>query len=110
MKNLFNLSLRIKLISAFLIVTLIPMGVVFYLNNRSTTQSLTDNANTALSGAAAQTAATLDTFIATGLDNARVAAQSYIWEEYLALPPAERGGSQSEQVLYIDLRALASLD
>ncbi len=103
-------SLRTKLLLAFLAVTIIPLVVVFYLNNRSTTQNLTDNANTALSGAAAQTAATLDTFIATGLDNVRVAAQSHIWEEYLALPPAERASSQSEQVLYIDLRALASLD
>lgn len=105
-----NWSLRTKLVSAFLLVALIPLGIVFYFNNQSTTQNLTDSANASLTGAAAETSAALDTFIADGLNNVRTAAQSHIWEEYLALLPAERAGSESEQVLYIDLRAQARRD
>jgi GAF domain-containing protein/HAMP domain-containing protein len=103
-------SLRTKLVSAFLIVTLIPISVQFFQNNNATRQLLTNDANTALSGAAAQTAAALDGFITQGLNNVSTATQSHIWEEYLTLSPNERGGSQSEQVLYIDLHAQALRD
>ena len=103
-------SLRTKLVSAVLIVTLIPISVQFFQNNNATRQLLTNDANTALSGAAAQTAAALDGFITQGLNNVSTATQSHIWEEYLTLSPNERGGSESEQVLYIDLRAQALRD
>ena len=103
-------SLRTKLVFAFLIVTLIPIGVQFFQNNIATRQVLTNDANTALSSSAAQTAAVLDTFIAQGLSNVSTAAQSHVWREYLTMSPTERANSETEKALYTDLHAQAFRD
>jgi HAMP domain-containing protein len=105
-----DLSLRNKLLSSFLIITLIPLAGLAYYNALATRQLLTDKANTVLSGGAAQTAASLDLFITDSLNNVRTASQSYIWQEFLALPPSERAGSELEYKTNIDLRALARRD
>lgn len=105
-----DFSLRIKLLIFLLVVSLIPLGIEIFLSLRDSTWDLTNNANTALSSAAAQTAAVLDTFIAEGMKNVSIATQAHIYPEYLDMPPAERAGSESEQTLYIDLRALALRD
>jgi len=105
-----NYSLGTKLLVSFLLVTLLPLSIVLYFNIRTNTQSLTKDADANLQSAAAQTAATIDNFIADGLDNVRVAAQAHIWEEYLALQSSERVGTDSEAAVYIDLHALASRD
>jgi putative methionine-R-sulfoxide reductase with GAF domain len=106
-RSLRNFSLSTKLQISFLLVALVPLVIVFFLNNRINRQNLTDEADTRLLLAGAQTANTIDTFIADNLTDVRVVAQSHIWQEYLSLPPAERPGSESEQVMYIDLRAHA---
>ena len=103
-------SLRTKLVFAFLLVTLIPIGVQFFQNNIATRQLLTNDANTALSSSAAQTAAVLDTFIAQGLSNVSTAVQSHVWKEYLTMSPTERASSETEKALYMDLRAQAFRD
>ena len=103
-------SLRTKLIGSFLLVTLIPLGATFLLNNRNTRQILTEDANTALSSLSATTADAVDGFLAEGLTDVRNAAQLHILEEYLALSPAERLGSETETVLYRDFRSIASHD
>jgi Signal transduction histidine kinase, nitrate/nitrite-specific len=108
--RLGDYSLRTKLVSAFLIVALLPIGVQFFQNNSSMRNLLTKSAETTLSSAAAQTASRFDGFIAKGLTDVETAAQSHLWGEYLALSSSERAGSESEQVLYIDLRAIASRD
>lgn len=108
--NFANYPLRIKLVSAFLIVTLIPMGILFFLNNSATRRELTEDANRALSGASAQTAAVLDTFISTGIRDVHTASQAYIWQQFLALTPAERTGSPLGNATNMDLRALAHRD
>ena len=105
-----DLSLGNKLISSFLIVTLIPIVGIVYYDTVTARRNLTDNANTILRSSASQTAASLDGFISDGLINVRTASQSYIWEEYLSLPPAERTGSQLEYAVNIDLRAIARRD
>lgn len=105
-----NFSLRAKLVTAFLIVALLPIGVQFFQNNVAMRNLLTENAATDLSSAAAQTAAKYDEFLAEGLVDAETAAQSHIWSEYLTMTPAERAGSESEKVLYIDLQGLANRD
>lgn len=46
--------------------------------------------------------------IAAGLNDARTTGGSHIWGEYLALPAAERSGSETETALYEDLRALGT--
>src|SRR6185436_15295410 len=102
-----NYSLRTKLLTGFLLVALVPIGIVFFLNNRTTSRNLTESSDAALQGAAAETAAALDTFLAERLNDVRTEAQRHILAEYLALPKAERAGSETETSLNADLLAVA---
>ena len=103
-------NIRTKLVIAFLLVALIPMGILFYINYNTTTQNLTHNADEDVKSTAEQTAASLDNFLATGLDDARTAAQLHAWEDYLALSPAARPGSAAETAVNNDLRAISRRD
>lgn len=103
-------SLRTKLLSSFLLVTLVPVGIVSFLANRATSQNLTDSSDAALQSVAAQTAAALDTFIAERLNDVRTEAQRHILAGYLSLPKSERAGSESESALNTDLLAMARRD
>ncbi len=105
-----NFSLRAKLIAGFLLVALIPLGVMFFLNNQNTRQNLTNDADTALRSAAAATASELDFFLEESLAEARSAAQFKHFQEYLEIPAAERAGSEPEAGMYNDLRAIASIN
>ena len=58
-----NYSLRTKLLGSFLVVSLIPLGIVFFINNRASTRDLTASSDATLKGVAAQTGATLDTYL-----------------------------------------------
>jgi len=99
LRGLADLSLRAKLIIAFLGVSLVPLTALAALNERASRQALTDAANETLRGAAAQTALSLDTFF----DNTRGIVQSQSQEpvirEYLALPADQRAGSAAEREL-----------
>ena len=99
---LADLSLRAKLIIAFLVVTLIPLGTLAAVDYRASQQALTDAANQALLGAANQTALIIDTFF----DNTRgvVLSESQLpaVRDYLAMAPEARAGSQAER----DLKAI----
>ena len=103
-------SLRTKLLIAFLAVALIPVGLLVYYMTGTTRQALTTQANAALLGASSEVAGNVDSFIENGIADVHTAVQSHIWRELLALPTAERAGSDSESTAYIDLRALASHD
>jgi GAF domain-containing protein/HAMP domain-containing protein len=99
---LADYSLRAKLIIAFLAVTLLPLGALAAVDYRATQQALTDAANQALLGAAAQTALTIDTFF----DNTRgvVLSESQLpaVRDYLAMAPDARSGAPAEK----DLKAI----
>ena len=105
-----DLSLSNKLIASFLLVTLIPLVGLVYSNALTARQNLTESANLALSAAASAAAEDVDGFLAQGLNNVRIASQLHVMEEYLALPPSERLGSETEKGLYRDLQSIASLD
>jgi putative methionine-R-sulfoxide reductase with GAF domain len=94
-----NWSLRTKLVSAFLVVTLVPVAVISYLNYRSTTQALTQAANVKIAGAAQVTADEVDAFFNNTLNTTRVKAQDPAIVDYLLLPPHERSGSVEEEQL-----------
>ncbi len=103
-------NLTTKLVSAFLAVSIIPTVGLSYYNNLIVHQDLTNAANAALSGAAVETAESLDGFITDNLNLARITAELHIMQEYMALPVNERPSSETETVLYVDLRAIASRD
>ena len=105
-----NYSLRTKLLGAFLVVTLVPLGIMSLINNRTTSRNLTDSSDAALQGVAAETAAALDTFIAERLNDVRTEAQRHILLEYLALPKSERARSETESALNTDLLAMTRRD
>jgi len=103
-------SLRSKLVAAFLLVALIPLAIVFFINNQITSNNLTAGSDAALHDVAAQTASTLDTFIGERLNDVRTESQKHILVEYLLIPKAERTGSETESALNADLLAMARRD
>lgn len=83
-------NLRTKLIMAFLVVTVIPLAIMAFVNDRSSRQSLTNNANTALLSAASSTAVELDSFITNNLDVIRTQANLPDISSYITLTPSQR--------------------
>jgi|GEM_PF-569553 len=107
MKRLnFSPTLRFKLITAFVIVALVPLGLLAIFNGRTTQQALIDDANQALFAVASQTTASLDTFISSELNAIETEAQLPALVEYLSMPPTARAGSAQEQEVLALLRAL----
>lgn len=94
-----NWSLRTKLVSAFLIVTLIPVAIISYFNYSSTTQALIQAANVKIAGAAQVTADQVDAFFNNTLNTTRVKAQDPAIVNYLLLPADQRAGSVEEAQL-----------
>lgn len=103
-----DLSLRAKLITTFLAVTIIPLALVAFLNDRNTRQALTEDANTALLSAASSTAAELDTFMLQNLDYVRTEALLPDFVAYLSLPASQRA-DQADEITAI-LSVLAQQD
>jgi putative methionine-R-sulfoxide reductase with GAF domain len=103
-------NLRTKLIAAFLLVALVPLGIVFLINYRTTSQNLTASSDAALQSVAAETASALDTFLAERLNDVRTESQRHVLAEYINLPPSERPGSETETVLNLDLLAISRRD
>jgi GAF domain-containing protein len=96
MRWLPNFTLRTKLVVAFLIVALLPLGVLAYLNNRATQEVVINNADRALLAAAAQTADLIDDFIRVNLNAVRVESRLTLWSKYLSLPDEQRSDSELE--------------
>lgn len=110
LRFLENFSLRTKLIIAFVLIALIPLGIVLYINNVSSRQNLTRDADARLQGIAIETADSLDEFINQGLKNAEVAAGLAGLNSYLGLPASDRSGSELEADTRLNLQAIAALD
>ncbi|KAA3643464.1 MAG: GAF domain-containing protein [Chloroflexi bacterium] len=67
LRNFRNFALRTKLITAFILVAILPLTMLGFLNERSTRNILTEEANEALFAAAQQTADSIQDFISTNL-------------------------------------------
>ncbi len=74
-RHFADYTLRVKLIIAFLVVALIPIGVLLFLNTRASQTALTDSANQSLLAAASQTAAGIDTFFQSNLASIQTEAK-----------------------------------
>lgn len=105
-----SFALPTKLIVAFLVVSLIPLGLLALLNNYTTRSALTKNANNALLTAASQTAADLDSFITMNLTGLETEAHLPPLLNYLDLPPADRRGSVEETEVISILTGLSRRD
>ncbi len=102
--------LRSKLVIAFLLVSLIPLGILAYLNTRSTRQALTDAANQALFAAASKTATNVDAYIQKNLDSIQTEAQIPQFHQYISLSDAERANSEDTLAVNELLGALEGKD
>ncbi len=105
-----DLSLQVKITVAFLLITIIPLALLTFLNDRSVRQALIDEANQALLTGATETANKLDDFIQTNLDGIRTLAQLPALVDYLTLPVSERVGSHEEEEIIATLTALRRQD
>lgn len=103
-------NLRAKLILAFVVVSLVPLGVLASLNDRFTRQSLTNAANQSLASAAQQTVDSIEAFF--GGTNAALEAEANLpeWSKFLALAPDQRPGSPEAQAVNEVIQTLARKD
>lgn len=109
-RQLGNFTLRAKFMMAFMIITLVPLGLQGLVGNLVSRNTLTRNANQALTSAAEQTANSLDTFINNTLNAIRTDSQWSPLVEYLGLPPDQRAGSTAEKQAFDLLSSLIRRD
>lgn len=117
------LGLQARLSLAFLLVSLIPLGVLYYLNATGAKEVLTAGAYRSLYAAASQTAARLDSFVSNNLAVIEAEAQIPALAEFISLGPDERSrpsvvehmtkllsSLQRKDRVYISSIALLNLD
>ncbi len=103
-------SLRAKLIIVSLAVSLIPLGAISVLFTLNTQQREIEGVNQALRAAAQETAANLDEFIRTSLNDIRVAAQAPELTTLLTSQPATPQYTTAETRVESTLRSLSRQD
>lgn len=79
-----GLSLRLKFVLVFLLMTLVPLSIEGYRDYASYRRIMRDRANHALRAAASQTADRIDQFFRSHLNFVRAASRLPIWQEFLA--------------------------
>lgn len=102
--------LTTKLILTFLAVSLLPLGLLAFFNERHTRTVLTEQAQQALLAAASKTVADIDTFSHANLDAVHTEAQLPVLTTYLNLPAAQRPGSPEERAVAATLFELSRKD
>ncbi len=105
LKDRFSGSLRLKVISIFLALALIPFGLMTFLNYRTTRMSLKEATRHSLQASGSETALTVDAFISAKLTAIDTEAKLPILRQYLE----SRGAERTAQVLN-SLRSLNGQD
>jgi GAF domain-containing protein/HAMP domain-containing protein len=90
-------SLRIKIILAFILVTIIPVLVLSVINGRSSSAALETQSKTQLTSLSKIVADKVDGFITTQLNSVRTDAKQFALTSYLELPALSREGSVEEK-------------
>jgi len=103
-------SLRAKLITTFLGVTIIPLIIISTLTYYSSYNALTNDADQKLAFAAKTTAQKIDAFIEFNLETVRAASQFSAVRDYLSLPESQRSGSEKEASVLKFLTSLSRQD
>jgi signal transduction histidine kinase/HAMP domain-containing protein len=103
-------TLPTKLIVAFLMVSLVPLGLLAFLNDNHTRAALVDDANRVLFAAASQTATSIDTFITTNRNAVNTEAQLPVFINYLSLLADQRPGSVAEAEVKATLQEFSRKD
>ncbi|WP_432734940.1 PAS domain S-box protein [Maridesulfovibrio sp. FT414] len=103
-------GLRQRLLSTFLLVSLLPMCFLAILDQKVTSDALVDNSRQVMLAAATQTAGVVDSFILTNLSTVRTESSIPQFAEYLRMPPEERVGSPEELAVMGVLSSLKRRD
>ncbi|MBL8058789.1 MAG: cache domain-containing protein, partial [Anaerolineales bacterium] len=98
--------LSTKLLIGFLSVALVPLTLVSVWNDLAASAALRASASQSLLAAAAQTAATLESFVGTAANAVQTAGQLPALTAVLRLAPAARPGSAAEQQAKAGLNGL----
>lgn len=93
-----NLSLRNKLLVAFVFVSLLPLSIMAYLDHRTLDDALNDTARQALHAAAIRTAGNLDDFMRQTVYSTRIESQLRVFARYLTAKVRSRSPLEKEVV------------
>lgn len=104
------ISLQTKMIFAFLMIALTPIGILAYVNYQTTRAALTRSANQALFAAASQIVTRIDSFLSTTLEITHNSARLPDLEAYLALSTEQRAQSDLKNRVLHSLFALKDRD
>ncbi|CCO23697.1 PAS domain S-box protein [Maridesulfovibrio hydrothermalis] len=99
-----------KLVSAFLLVSLLPICVLAILDQKVTARALSENSQQAMLSAASHTAGAIDSFLLANLSTVRTESTIPQFSIYLRLPPDMRSGSPEEQAVMGILNSLKRRD
>lgn len=94
--RIINFSIRVRLITVFLLVGLLPLISLSFIQTTFLENTLMSQARTALTTAATQAALGVDNFIQNNLSLVAKQASLPIFSEYLYLPSNVRAGSDQE--------------
>lgn len=94
--RIINFSIRVRLITVFLLVGLLPLISLSFIQTTFLENALMSQARTALTTAATQAALGVDNFIQNNLSLVAKQASLPIFSEYLYLPSNVRAGSDQE--------------
>lgn len=99
-------TLRIRLVTAFLAIVIIPLAILSVIQSRFTFSVLTNEVTQALKLTAQQTAAGVDRFMNDKQRSIMEAAQQNLFSTYLALPAQERRSSPQDFQLRTTMRIM----
>ena len=104
--RIINFSIRVRLITVFLLVGLLPLISLSYIQTTFLENALMGQARTALTTAATQAALGVDNFIQNNLSLVAKQASLPIFSEYLYLPSNVRAGSDQESRMISTINTL----
>ena len=109
-RNFSFYALRTKFIFIFLAITLVPLGILMFINNFTTRALLIDQANEILSVQARQTTERIDNFINTNMTILETEVRLPDLINYVELSVAKRPDSDLESKLLTILKTFAQRD
>jgi len=104
--NRIQVNLRLKLIIIFLAIALIPLIIAALIQAQFLQTAIQSQSNTALSLAANQVSAEIDSFMTTNLDSVTREAQLSVFTSYMALSSYDRANSPAEKDLTSTINVL----
>jgi GAF domain-containing protein/HAMP domain-containing protein len=107
-RQMISASLRVRSLSIFLTIVILPLIVLSILLSRFFFSVLSNEEHQSLAAAARQTASSVDRLLENQQNAVLEAAKIDVFSRYLALPENERAGSAEENELMLALRLVGA--